>query len=75
MVLGEEKEYTAEFPFSNFDKMIEVGESVHKGKKYEFIVGDTMCADDFYEGIMYWSFLDTRHKVWSDLWSDVWSEN
>ena len=35
---------------TNFDKIIEVGESVCQAKHYDFVLGDTMCCDDFYEG-------------------------
>lgn len=50
MILGEIVEYDTEFVFSNFDKLLAVSETMNKAKNYDFVVGDTMCSDDFYEG-------------------------
>lgn len=50
MILGEVEETSTEFQHTDFDKITNLAEQLKATSSFDFVCGDTMCCDDFYEG-------------------------
>lgn len=50
IILGKVTETNTELQYTDFDKITHLAEAIKQKKPFDFVCGNTMCCDDFYEG-------------------------